>query len=73
MNRINASMFAPAGENYKFIDLPLSNYASSSFDTVVTSGGKKAGASMFSGYSFNERKVLSLGFVEEEYRSPAPS
>ena len=32
VNRINASMFAPAGENYKFIDLPLSNYASSSFD-----------------------------------------
>ena len=25
---IYASMFAPAGENYKFIDLPLSNYAS---------------------------------------------
>ena len=35
VNRINASMFAPAGENYKFIDLPLSNYASSSFDAVM--------------------------------------
>jgi len=63
------SMFAPAGENYKFIDLPLSNYASSSFDAVM-SGGKFAGASMFSGYSFNERKMLSLGFVEEEYAKP---
>lgn len=63
------SMFAPAGENYKFIDLPLSNYASSSFDSVM-SGGKVIGASMFSGYSFNERKMLSLGFVDEQYAKP---
>ena len=63
------SMFAPAGENYKFIDLPLSNYASTSFDAVM-SGGKMVGASMFSGYSFNERKMLSLGFVEEQYAKP---
>jgi vanillate/3-O-methylgallate O-demethylase len=69
VNRINESMFAPPGENFKFIDLPLSNYASSSFD-AVKSGGKNAGASMFSGYSFNERKMLSLGFVEEQYAKP---
>ena len=62
-------MFAPPGENYKFIDLPLSNYASSSFDAVM-SGGKVVGASMFSGYSCNERKMLSLGFVEEQYAKP---
>ena len=66
VNKVMASMFAPPGENYKFIDLPLSNYASSSFDSIV-SGGKVVGASMFSGYSFNERKMLSLGFVEEQY------
>ena len=35
VNKVLASMFAPPGENYKFIDLPLSNYASSSFDTVM--------------------------------------
>jgi len=67
--KVFQSMFAPEGENYKFIDLPLSNYASSSFDAVM-SGGKMAGASMFSGYSFNERKMLSLGFVEEEFAKP---
>ena len=32
--------------------------------------GKVIGASMFSGYSFNERKMLSLGFVEEKYAKP---
>jgi vanillate/3-O-methylgallate O-demethylase len=69
VNKVFASMFAPPGENYKFIDLPLSNYASSSFDSIM-SGGKVIGASMFSGYSFNERKMLSLGFVEEQYAKP---
>ena len=36
----------------------------------MLSGGKVVGASMFSGYSWNERKVLSLGFVEEQYAKP---
>ena len=36
----------------------------------VMSGGKVAGASMFSGYSYNERKMLSLGWVEEEFSKP---
>jgi vanillate/3-O-methylgallate O-demethylase len=69
VKKIWASQLAPAGENYKFIDLPLSNYASSSFDSI-TDKGKVIGASMFSGYSFNERKMLSLGFVEEKYAKP---
>jgi vanillate/3-O-methylgallate O-demethylase len=63
VEKVWASQLAPPGENYKWIDLPLSNYASSSFDAIM-SGGKVVGASMFSGYSFNERKMLSLGFVE---------
>lgn len=67
--KVFESMFAPEGENYKFIDLPLSNYASSSFDAIQT-GGKTIGASMFSGYSYNERKMLSLGFVDEKYAEP---
>ena len=67
--KVFESMFAPEGQNYKFIDLPLSNYASSSFDAIQT-GGKTIGASMFSGYSYNERKMLSLGFVDEKYAEP---
>jgi vanillate/3-O-methylgallate O-demethylase len=69
VGKVLQSLFAPPGENYKVIDLPLSNYASSSFD-AVTSGGKVVGASMFSGYTFNERKMLSLGFVEEQFAKP---
>ncbi|HEX5788485.1 MAG TPA: hypothetical protein VFY03_09915, partial [Woeseiaceae bacterium] len=57
------SSFVVGGTNYKFFDLPLANYASSSYDAVNV-GGKTAGFSMFSGYSFNERAVLSLGVVD---------
>ena len=63
VERIWASQLAPAGENYKFIDLPLSNYASSNYDRVMK-GGKVVGLSMFTGYSFNERSMLSLGTLD---------
>jgi vanillate/3-O-methylgallate O-demethylase len=56
---------APEGEGFKYIDLPLSNYASSSYDKV-TMGGKTVGLSMFSGYSYNEKSILSLGMVDPE-------
>lgn len=58
-----SSMFVPGGENYKFFDVPIANYASSSYDKV-TMGGKTVGLSMFGGYSFNERSALSLGVVD---------
>jgi vanillate/3-O-methylgallate O-demethylase len=54
------------GDPYKFIDLPVSNYASASYDKVVTKGGKVVGLSMFAGYSYNERSVLSLGVVDHD-------
>jgi vanillate/3-O-methylgallate O-demethylase len=62
MAKIYASLFVPGQEHYKFFDLPIANYASSSFDKV-TMGGKVVGYSMFGGYSSNERTALSLGVV----------
>jgi vanillate/3-O-methylgallate O-demethylase len=61
--KIFASLLVPGGENYKYFDLPNCNYASSSYDQVMT-GGKAVGFSMFGGYSYNERTVLSLGVVD---------
>src|SRR5262249_6403596 len=61
--KIWGSLLTPPGENYKFFDLPLANYGSSSYDKV-TMGGKVVGLSMFTGYSYNERKGLSLGVVD---------
>ncbi len=71
VNRINASMFAPHGENFKFIDLPLSNYASSSYDTRDWRRAARWPAPRCSrAIRFNERKMLSLGWVEEEFAKP---
>jgi len=63
--RIFASMFGPGGESYKFFDLPVANYASSSYDKV-TKGGRTVGFSMFGGYSYNERTAISLGVVDPD-------
>jgi vanillate/3-O-methylgallate O-demethylase len=67
MTKIFTSLFQPGGENYKFFDLPNSNYASSSYDNVMR-GGKVVGFSMFGGYSFNERTALSLGIVDPDIK-----
>jgi vanillate/3-O-methylgallate O-demethylase len=64
--KIWASMLKPGGEMFKYLDIPNSNYGSSTFDSVM-SGGKVVGASMFGGYSYNERTVLSLGIVDEQF------
>jgi vanillate/3-O-methylgallate O-demethylase len=65
MAKIYASLFRPDAENYKFYDLPNSNYASSSYDKVMRKG-KVVGFSMFGGYSYNERTALSLGVVDPD-------
>jgi len=63
------SLFDHEQDTYKFIDMPVSNYASSSYDTIL-SDGRAVGASMFAGYSYNERAQLSLGIIDEEYAVP---
>jgi vanillate/3-O-methylgallate O-demethylase len=52
---------------YKWIDFPQPNYASSSADMVMHDG-RMVGMSMFNGYSYNERRVLSLGVVNQDIR-----
>ncbi len=51
------------GTPYKWIDFPQPNYASSSADMVMQDG-KMVGMSMFNGYTWNERRFLSLGVVD---------
>jgi vanillate/3-O-methylgallate O-demethylase len=51
------------GAPYKWIDFPQPNYASSSADMIMADG-KMVGMSMFNGYSYNERCMLSLGVVD---------
>ncbi|MGH9242341.1 MAG: aminomethyl transferase family protein, partial [Vicinamibacterales bacterium] len=57
------------GSNAKFIDLPLSNYATLPYDAVL-SGGRMVGLSTYTGYNFDERAMLSLGIVNNELSEP---
>lgn len=60
-----ASAFRPGETHYKWIDFPQPNYASSSADLILRDG-KQVGMSMFNGYSYNERCLLSLGVVDAD-------
>jgi vanillate/3-O-methylgallate O-demethylase len=53
------------GDPVKYIDLPLSNYATWPYDKVLHDGDV-VGLSTFSGYSFNERSMLSLAIVDAD-------
>lgn len=65
--KIFTSILNPSELPYKFFDLPLANYASSSYDRV-SRNGKTVGLSMFAGFSYNERVGLSLGVVDPEFK-----
>jgi vanillate/3-O-methylgallate O-demethylase len=64
--KVYASLFDDAGEPFQFFDLPVANYGSSNFDSVLDADGNVVGFSMFSGYSANERKALSMATVDPE-------
>ncbi|WP_318307707.1 vanillate/3-O-methylgallate O-demethylase [Amycolatopsis solani] len=54
------------GPQYQFFDLPNANYGSSNFDSVLDAGGTLVGLSLFTGYSANERRALSLATVNPD-------
>jgi vanillate/3-O-methylgallate O-demethylase len=47
----------------KYIDVPLSNYSTWPYDRILHDG-QTVGVSTFSGYSYNERSMLSLAIVD---------
>ena len=62
VTRAMGTMFEQ-GDAVKYIDLPLSNYATWPYDNVLHDG-QSIGLSTFSGYSYNERAMLSLAMVD---------
>jgi vanillate/3-O-methylgallate O-demethylase len=66
VTKILSSLFDTEGEEYQFFDLPIANYASSSFDSIVDADGDLLGYSMFTGYSANEKRALSLATVDPQ-------
>jgi vanillate/3-O-methylgallate O-demethylase len=64
MAQIFASLFHTESEPYQFFDLPIANFGSSNFDSVLDPNGNPVGYSMFSGYSANEKRALSLATID---------
>jgi vanillate/3-O-methylgallate O-demethylase len=62
--KIFASMFETDEDPYQFFDLPIANYGAAGYDSVLDPDGNCVGYSMFSGYSANERRALSLATVD---------
>jgi len=66
-SKIFGSYFTPdEADGAQFFDLPNANYGSSNFDAIVDAGGTQVGVSMFTGYSANERRALSLATVARD-------
>jgi vanillate/3-O-methylgallate O-demethylase len=67
MAKIYGSLFDTAADShYKFFDLPLANYGNTNADAVVDADGTTVGMSMFTGYSYNEKRALSLATIDAE-------
>ena len=57
------------GETYKYFDLSMPYWAVFHYDEVLKDGDS-VGLAKYFGYSYNERAVLSLALVDEEYSEP---
>jgi vanillate/3-O-methylgallate O-demethylase len=62
-------LFHPGGDNAKYIDLPIANYSSMPYDKVLKDG-KTVGISTYSGYTHNERSMVSLATMDIEHSNP---
>ncbi|TQN43793.1 aminomethyltransferase [Blastococcus colisei] len=65
LGKVLGSLVDPA-PGYQFFDLPNANYGSSNFDAVLDADDSVVGLSLFTGYSANERKGLSLATINPD-------
>ncbi len=66
LGKVWTSLLNVDGPSYKYFDLPLANYGSANYDSVVDADGTVIGYSMFTGYAANERRGLSLATVSPD-------
>ena len=57
----------PKGQRDKDFDLPLAQYATWMDDAVLNEAGEVVGFAMWTGFSSNEERMLSLATVRPEY------
>ncbi len=69
VTRALGSLFHNGGDIEKYIDLPLANYSTLPYDKVLKDG-KTVGLSTYTGYTYNERAMVSLAMVEAAHSEP---
>ena len=67
--RAVGTMFDGSEPAVKYIDMPLANYSTLPYDKIVV-GGQTVGLSTYTGYSNNEKRILSLSMIDVEYSEP---
>jgi len=60
------SLCQPDSDITKYVDLPLANYSTLPYDKVIK-GGKTVGLSTYTGYTYNERAMISLAMIDIEH------
>jgi vanillate/3-O-methylgallate O-demethylase len=65
VERVFGSLFRGKGDISKYMDLPLANYSTLPYDKVLKDG-KIIGVSTYTGYTYNERAMLSLAIVDSQ-------
>jgi glycine cleavage system aminomethyltransferase T len=69
MARVFRTLSDDTGDISKYIDLPLANYATLPYDKVIV-GSNTVGLSTYTGYTYNERAMISLAIVDVDYSEP---
>jgi vanillate/3-O-methylgallate O-demethylase len=69
LTKVFDSLWRSGSSHAKYVDLPLANYATLPFD-AVTSRGRSVGLSTYTGFSYNERAMISLGVVDNDHSTP---
>jgi glycine cleavage system aminomethyltransferase T len=67
--KVIASLLLPDQDPVKYIDFPSAVYSMLPYDKVLK-GGKTVGVGTWAGYSHNERAMLSLAVIDNEYSTP---
>jgi syringate O-demethylase len=71
VQQIIASQYGKDGERAKFLEFPSAVYSMYPQDKVLSSdGSKQVGVSTWVGYSSNERKELTLAYLEPHSAKP---
>jgi len=70
VQKLLTSQYGKGGDRAKFVEFPSAVYSMYPQDKVLSKDGKQVGVSTWMGYSSNERKQLTLAYLEPEFAKP---